>query len=342
MQEERGNNNGLNRRRFLQIFAVAGAAGALGFLPFTPEKSGLQVIRKSRPMMGTFLNLIVYARDKEQAAAAVAATFKRMEELESKLSRHQAASEVSRLNQSGFLDNPGPELQAVLELAQAISRKTSGAFDITILPLLTLYQQQGQALLAQQSLIDGAVKAVGQAGLAVSHQRLELKKSGMGITLDGIGKGYIVDQGVATLGQFGFDQVYVEAGGDLLVKGGKPRGNPWLIGIRNPRPEMARQLVTIEAETMAVATSGDYYQPFSPDLLHHHIINPHTGFSPPELASCTITAPDAALADALATGCMVLGAADSIDLLAGLPDCEGYFIHKDLTTRKTEGFAART
>ncbi len=90
---------------------------------------------------------------------------------------------------------------------------------------------------------------------------------------------------------------------------------------------------------MGVATSGDYFQPFSPDLLHHHIINPHTGFSSPELASCTITAPDAALADALATGCMVLGRANSMDLLAGMPGCEGLFISKDLSVQKTDGFA---
>ncbi|MCI5119228.1 MAG: hypothetical protein D3913_15075 [Candidatus Electrothrix sp. LOE1_4_5] len=75
-------------------------------------------------------------------------------------------------------------------------------------------------------------------------------------------------------------------------------------------------------------------------LTHHNIINPHTGFSSPELASCTITAPDAALADALATGSMVLGRANSMDLLADLPDCEGLFIDKHLNISKTEGFAS--
>ncbi|MCI5141920.1 MAG: FAD:protein FMN transferase, partial [Candidatus Electrothrix sp. ATG1] len=142
-----------------------------------------------------------------------------------------------------------------------------------------------------------------------------------------------------TLNSFGFQQVLVEAGGDLLVSGNKPQGNPWRIGIRKPRPEMPGELLTVAGENMAVATSGDYFQPFSPDLLHHHIINPHTGFSSPELASCTITAPNAALADALATGCMVLGKANSMDLLADMPDCEGLFIDKKMNTYKTDGFA---
>lgn len=103
---------------------------------------------------------------------------------------------------------------------------------------------------------------------------------------------------------------------------------------------MPQELLTVKTESMAVATSGDYYQPFSPDFLYHHIINPHTGFSSPELASCTVTAPDAAQADALATACMVLGKQNSMDLLVSMPDCEGLFISKDLTTWKTDGFTA--
>ena len=340
MQQGTPKKINLNRRTFLHIVAIAGAAATIRLLPFDQQTKGFQVVKKSKPMMGTILNLTVYGKDKEQAEAAVAATFSRMHTLENKLSRHNNDSEVSLLNRAGFLANPGKELLTVLELAETISLKTAGAFDITILPLLALYQQQGQAGLTQQSLINSTVKAVNHNKLKVNNHGVELLKPGMAITLDGIGKGYIVDQGVETLGQFGFDKVLVEAGGDLLVKGGKPQGDPWRIGIKNPRPNMARELISIEADTLAVATSGDYYQPFSPDLLHHHIINPHTGFSSPELASCTITAPTAALADGLATGCMVLGADDSIDLLAGLPDCEGYFINKDLTTRKTDGFTS--
>jgi thiamine biosynthesis lipoprotein len=289
-------------------------------------------------MMGTILNLTVYAQDREQAETAVTATFDRMQALEEKLSRHKTDSEVARLNRAGLLDNPSSELIEVLELAEAISRKTAGSFDVTMLPLLRLYQEQGQELLDQPGLVHDAVKNVNHEKINVDSHLVQLDGSGMGITLDGIGKGYIVDQGAQTLMDFGFDQIFVEAGGDLLVKGGKPSGAPWRVGIRNPRPDMSRELVTIETGSMAIATSGDYFQSFSPDLLLHHIINPHTGFSSPDLASCTITAPFAALADALATACMVLGPEDSIDLLAAMPGCEGYFIGKNLAVRKTDGF----
>ncbi|MCI5125999.1 MAG: FAD:protein FMN transferase [Candidatus Electrothrix sp. AR5] len=346
--------NGLTRRSFLHIAALAGLAGAAGrFFPFSPDAPRLLTVRKSFPLMGTQLNLTVYSQDRDQAEAAITATISRMQGLEGKLSRHQQTSEVATLNRTGSLDHPSQELRTVLELADTVHRKTAGAFDITVLPLLTLYQQDKEQLRSQPALIKGLVHSIGQEQLHLtsSQVRLDSKDTGsaakniaentgnLGITLDGIGKGYIVDQGVATLKSFGFGQVLVEAGGDLLVSGGKPQGDPWQIGIRNPRPEIPGKLLTVTGENMAVATSGDYFQPFSPDLLSHHIINPKTGFSPPELASCTITAPNAALADALATGCMVLGKTDSIDLLAGMPGCEGLFIGKDLKVLKTDGFA---
>lgn len=334
--------NSLTRRSFLHLAAFAGLAASTRYFPFFSDSSKLVTVRKSFPLMGTQLNLTVYSQDQDQAEAAVTATVAHMQELEGKLSRHQQDSEVGILNRTGLLENPSKNLQAVLELANSVNNKTAGAFDITILPLLTLYQKQKEQLIRQPERIRSLVRSMGHQNLHYNSQQIRLDRTGSGnagITLDGIGKGYIVDQGVASLQQFGFQQVLVEAGGDLLVKGSKPGGAPWQIGIRNPRPEIPGELLTVQVNDMAVATSGDYFQPFSPNLLHHHIINPHTGFSSPELASCTITAPDAALADALATGCMVLGHANSMDLLAGMPGCEGLFIDKQMNIHKTSGFA---
>ena len=106
------------------------------------------------------------------------------------------------------------------------------------------------------------------------------------------------------------ESVYVEAGGDLMVTGTKGNGRPWRIGIRNPRPERTDELIVIGLEDKAIATSGDYMQPFTPDFRHHHIIDPRTGIPPPQLASSTVTAPNVALADSLATAAMVLNATE--------------------------------
>jgi len=332
------NRIGMNRRTFLQIIAVAGAAGSLRFFPWDPTDTAYHVVRKSQPMMGTVLNLIVCSRDRDQAEMAVTATTQRMLAIENKLSRFRNASEVAELNRTGTLARASDELLAVLDLADLIHKKSAGAFDITVLPLLDLYQQETHPLMVRQALLEERERLVGQQHLQIHGRQVKFSETGMGITLDGIGKGYIVDAGTTSLLNHGFEQVYVEAGGDLLVKGGKPHGAPWKIGIRNPRPQTTRELIIIEADNLAVATSGDYFQPFSPDFSLHHILNPRTGRSSKELASCTVTAPTTALADALATACMVLGGDDAVDLLGEFSDCEGYFVGKDLRIRKTRGF----
>ena len=94
----------------------------------------------------------------------------------------------------------------------------------------------------------------------------------------------------------------------------------------------------VNARNQAVATSGDYMHPFTPDFAQHHILDPRTGASAPDLASATVTAPTAALADGLSTLAMTLGAHRSRELLEDLPGCEGYLVSKDLDIVKTSGF----
>lgn len=394
--------NPLKRRTVLKMFAVAGAAGLLGWpvLNRSSAGHGSAMVERSRLLMGTVVNLTVFGPDRPAAEAAVDATLARMARLEERLSRFRPESEVGRLNRFGRLEEAGDDLLAVLRLGQEVAAASNGAFDPTMLPLLETYRSLGAAPGAAspaQTAHDfpaavtesGAVaatatpdpfstpaasRAIARARQLVDYRRLQIAGRQVsltatdrnprldaslppttgdsaksptandtptaGITLDGIGKGYIVDEGAATLVAHGFDQVYVEAGGDLLVKGGKPGARPWRIGLASPRREMARSLPLISATSLAVATSGDYHQPFSADYRHHHIIDPRSGLSAPELAACTVTAPSAALADALATACMVLGREQGSELLGRFAGCQGCFVGKDLTISKTAGFPA--
>ena len=130
----------LDRRKFLQIVAVAGAVGAGWTLGLSRGGSRYKVVHKSQPMMGTVVNLTLYGPEESALEAAAHATIERMLELERHLSRHSTDSEVARLNQTGTLLNPGEDVRAVLTMAQGISEKTNGAFDITVLPLVKLQQ----------------------------------------------------------------------------------------------------------------------------------------------------------------------------------------------------------
>ncbi|HFQ80298.1 MAG TPA: FAD:protein FMN transferase [Desulfobacterales bacterium] len=328
----------INRRKFLQIVAVAGAAGAGWYTGLIGAGARYEVCRRSQPMMGTILNLTLYGPNQDTLNTAMAATIDRMQHLTSLLNRHQPASEVGILNRDGLLHNPSPDLKRVLTLAHKISRRSGGAFDVTMLPLLLLQQGHRGESQPPAAEIKQALKLVDYRRIITNKDKISLAKPGMGITLDGIAKGYIVDEGITVLKRHGFEGLYVEAGGDLMVEGRKADNALWRIGIENPRPKRRRPLVVLRTSNRAIATSGDYMQAYSPDFSRNHIINPATGYSPPELASSTITAPDTALADSLATATMVMGVKDSLKMLRDMPGCEGYFISKNLTHHQSPGF----
>lgn len=320
----------LDRRKFLHIVALAGAtATAWKFGLLGGQK--LAAVRRSQPIMGTFLNITVYGPDRDSCEEAVTQTIARMMHLESILSRHQQSSELSQLNSSGKLASPDQELLTVLEMARDISIRTAGAFDVSILPLLKMHESiRGRNDHPDQELLLRDKDLVNYENISLTPTMIRLQKQGMGISLDGIGKGYIVDKGIATLKEYGFNNIYLEAGGDLMVSGHKDKDAPWRIGIRAPRMQSVTKPIIIKVSDKAVATSGDYIQAFTPDFKNHHIINPKSGFSPPELASCTVTAPNVALADSLATALMVLGHKDGLDLIESMDGCEALLVDKQL------------
>lgn len=341
MKQQNGTSPRIGRRRFLQIIAATGATGVLWQLGLRKKILRDRVVRQSRSLMGTQINLIVYGPDRDTSEKAINKTFSRMETLVGSLSRHNPESELSSLNRTGRLTNPGKDIQNVLQFSQQISELTGGSFDVTILPLYHLYKsRQKTDSLPTDNEIRDTLHLVDYRQISVNPTAIKLNRIGMGVTLDGIGKGYIVDQGIETLKSMGFDSVYVEAGGDLMVTGPKNSEEAWRIGIQNPRPESSDKMMVIGITHTAVATSGDYMQPFTKDLSYHHILDPHTGISPPELASATVTAPTVALADALATAAMVMGPERSLALLESMPGCEGLLIKKDLTRKQTSGFTS--
>jgi thiamine biosynthesis lipoprotein len=327
----------LDRRSFIRLVAVAGTAGACWQLGLFGSNNSWYAARRSVPIMGTVMNLTVYGPNRDHCEDALTRTIGTMQNLEGYLSRHQATSELARLNSSGSLENAGHDLLTVLQAAQELSRRTAGAFDVTMLPVLRLHENDRNHLPNQQQLTR-ARALIGYEKLTISDKTIALAAPGMAVSLDGIGKGYIVDQGVATLRDSGFHNVMVEAGGDLMVSGRKERKTPWRIGIRPPRPQSENKMVTVAVSDRAVATSGDYLQAFTPDFRHHHIIDPKSGYSPPELASCTVIAPNVMLADGLATALMVLGPKDGRELIEQMKDCEAYMVGKDLSHYQTSGF----
>lgn len=326
----------LSRRAFIRIVAGVGIAGVVG-------KAGLDalaaplVVRQTRLLMGTILNLTLVVPQRETGAAeqAVTACLARMAGLEALLSRFIPDSQVSRLNRTGAVENPHPDLLELVRQSHRVSQLSGGLFDITILPVLALYQLFQMSAsgepgdLPPAAAIAAACRRVDYRAISASEDRLAFDIPGMAITLDGIAKGYILDAGVSELAEHGFTDILVEAGGDLVAGGLQRLDEPWQVGIQSPRPGAEPLITRLSASNEAVATSGDYMQPFTLDFSQHHILDPRSGHSSPALASATVIAPRLALADALATALMLMDPPAGLALVQEL-NLRAILVTKDL------------
>lgn len=331
----------IGRRQFLRILGIAGVGGLLAYkLNERPSLlAGSSTVTETRLLMGTFVNLTLVSDNPATARAALVACLDQMAALEAVFSRHLPDSQVSRLNREGVVTDANPHLVRLLRHALHVSELTEGAFDVTVKPLLDVYEasQRGGHGLPLPEQVQSALAEVGHADLLVENERVAFRRQGMGITVDGIAKGYIVDEGVAVLRAHGFTHVLVEAGGDLTAAGSRSADQAWRVGIQSPRAGGAAFVSRLDVSDRAVATSGDYMQPYSPDMSEHHILDPRTGHSAPELASATIMTAAGWLADALATGLMIMGPVRGLALVDSLPDCEALLVGKDMHVWRSSG-----
>jgi len=327
----------ISRRNFLQIIAVSGAAG----LTF---KFGLDALRademvsETRLLMGTVINIKLIGPDAQAASAAVKASFEHMTALEGVLSRFLPESQLSKLNREGALQDAHPALVELIGRSHELSRMSEGAFDITVKPLLDLYQAT-PGVLPSDEQISQTLPLVDYRKLFVDAGTLCFGQAGMSITLDGIAKGRVVDGGVSMLKSMGFENVLVEAGGDMMASSSSADGKSWTIGVNNPRPDNSTEFIaTFSVNNKAVTTSGDYLNTFTADYSRNHIIDPWTGESPAELSSATVIASNTAEADAISTTLMVLGVQRGLEFVKQFPDVEALLVTKDLAIYKTSGF----
>lgn len=306
----------MNRRTFIQSlcmlsagWTVKGWANPLGHTRFS---STLNKVSETRNLMGTFVTITLFHPSREQAQAVLGQAFYRMENLIQIFNRHEDSSPVSYLNERGFINDPPPELIKVLRRSMMIHFRTHGAFDITIKPVLDLYEaevEKESGRLPSTASIQAALGRVGAAKVEIGPQKITFGKEGMGITLDGIAKGTIVDETIAFLQRNGIQHALVVAGGDLRVIGGHSAGLPWRIAVYDPTKGTKSQEIISLVEG-AVATSGNYMVYFDQEKIHHHILAPESGVSSPWLVSATVIAPSAEEADALSTSLMVLNPED--------------------------------
>ena len=176
--------------------------------------------------------------------------------------------------------------------------------------------------------MDKALKLIDGSSICLDNRTIRFKKEGMGITLDGIAKGYIIDCAVRVIRESGIQHALVDAGGDIRAIGGKEKSIPWKIGIRDPW-EPNSCLDKIKIVNGSVATSGNYEIFFDREKLYCHIMDPHTGASPVRSVSVSTIARKAMDADAISTAVFVLEPEKGIRFVNSMPNTECLIIDRN-------------
>lgn len=320
----------MHRRTFIAA-SLGSVAGVAACTPLPGELHSAAALG-----FGTTLRILIVHPDRHQAARIMAQAFDQAYLVDRLMSIYNPASQVYQLNRDGVLDHPDPHLLAVLAQAQALSAMSKGAFDITVQPLWRACRDAPCGAPAQRDRLIASSR-IGWKKVAFSSARVSLNKPGMQITLNGLAQGYAADLVLASLRGNGIEHALVDTG-EYCAAGHKPGKAPWMLGVADPR-QPDTLAATLRLDGRSLATSGDYASAFTPDFLHHHIFDPATADSPRELASVTVAAPSAILADGLSTAFMVMGARKAHAMAARMPGVDLMTINKRGIIWKSPGFA---
>lgn len=274
--------------------------------------------------MGTRFSIVIEAPPSQQVKAAARAAFDRIDELDRMMSSYRSESELRKLCRSAETASSmvvSADMCEVLLVADRIYRLSSGAFDVTVGPLVRLWRR---AIERRRPPPDRGIAAlmerIGADHLSIDPATREVKFSRPGIEIDlgGIAKGYALECAREILVDRGFNRCLIEGGGDIACSS-PPSQPPWRIGLAPLSSEGSPSLF-IEVEDGAVATSGDSFRYLDyQGRRYSHVIDPRSGWGVVGPSSVTVVAIDATVADALATALSVLGPIEGKALLEDLP-----------------------
>ena len=293
------------------------------------------------PVLGTRLVLRIRAVDEATARAAEGAALAEFDRLEALLSAFQPDSEWSRWRR-GEVTAPGPEVTALLVLAEHWHSASEGAFN----PQAGVLRQRWLAAERDQEVPDPGELADLAAGIQQLHYRVVdrgIERAGdcSDLDLHALAKGWIVDRAAeAATAAGGVSEILVNAGGDLLHRG----TGEIVVGIEDPRRpfDNVASMVRVRLSDGGLATGSDARRPVTiRGRRFSHVIDPRSGQPVEHILSASVLAPDAATADAVATVVGVLPVAEGVSFAEALPGVGCCLLAADGTLVRTDVWSAR-
>ena len=269
--------------------------------------------------MGTVVTIQIVGHGENEAqraerADAVARATAWFESVEKCCSRFDPASELRQLTErTGTAVPVSAMLYEAVRFALAVAEASDGAFDPTVGQRMEArgfnrHHQSGEV--SASPIVSSEDVSWRDVVLDADAKTVTLCKP-LVLDLGAVAKGLAVDVAARELAPF--ENFAVDAGGDLYLGGHNAAGERWSVGVRHPRADGLFE--TLRVSNTAVCTSGDYERKSATDERVHHILDARTGDSAAELASVTVVASSAMVADAFATAAFALGPSAGLEFL---------------------------
>jgi thiamine biosynthesis lipoprotein len=273
--------------------------------------SKTRTMQKTESIMGTDVTITVVARSYEEGETAIEAGMAELRRLDAMMSLYKDDSEITRVNLAAGKSpvKVSPEMIEVVEHAAEISKLSGGAFDVTIGPLVVLWQmrlKEGKTPTDEE--IARVRPLVNYRDIVVDKKAstIFLKKPGMIMDFGGM-KGYTADRVASLFKKRGINNAIIAVAGDIWVLGHREDGKPWRIGVQHPR-DHDKTLAVLELSDKYISTSGDYERfVIKENKRYHHIIDPRTGKPSTGTISATLIGDEGATIDPLTKVPFILG-----------------------------------
>jgi len=258
----------------------------------------------------------------------------KMNEFGNSLSTFIPTSTISRINKNDSTVKVDPYFRKCFLKAEEVSKKTNGAFDMTVAPLVNAW---GFGFTKKDSiskeLIDSLMQTVGYQKVKLVGDKIVKENPNTMLDASAISKGEAVDMVCDFLASHGCKNYMVEIGGEVRAHGVNAKGETWRIGINKPNNKGLYDDNDLEdvihLKDKALATSGNYRNFYVKNGKRYaHTIDPHTGYPVQHsLLSSSVLANNCMTADAYATAFMVMGVEKAKKIVENDPNLEAYFIY---------------
>ncbi|ARA94604.1 hypothetical protein AWN76_016545 [Rhodothermaceae bacterium RA] len=288
------------------------------------------LFHQSRPAMGTTFEVYLFAPDRAAAGTLFEAAAAEVERIEATLSTYRPTSELSRINARAAREpvTTDPEVWSLLERAFDLSRRSDGAFDLSVGRLMKAWGFfRGEGRFPSNAELAALPVGWQHVRLDPSARTVAFDRPGLELDPGGIGKGYALDRVAALLRSLGVQRALLGLGGSSFYAIGTPPDEPgWKVRIPDPF-DRERTLSTVLLRDASLSTSGSYEKfVVLGGVRYGHIIDPRTRRPVPDRLQVTVIAPRAETSDALSTALFVLGPAEGAALLDATADAQALFV----------------